>query len=142
MSPRESKDHTAAGGHDRGGCKKHADQGKSTQTVRRSQKSMFGRSYMSRQMAPALLLVAFLRICKRGPADDLITSSMLPATKSRTIRKMVPVTVPMPTQPIIILGPTTGALGISVMVSATALDPQGPPTNYLQSYVQHHPWRY
>jgi hypothetical protein len=77
----------------------------------------FEMTYMSRQMAPALLLVAFLRICRRGPADELITSLMLPATKSKQIRKMVPVTVPIQTQPIMILGPTTEARGISLNVS-------------------------
>lgn len=75
-------------------------------------------TYISRQMAPALLLVAFLRICRRGPAAELITSSMLPATKSKTTRKMVPVTVPIQTQPIMILGPTIEARGISLHVSS------------------------
>jgi hypothetical protein len=42
---------------------------------------------------------------------------MLPATKSKQIRKMVPVTVPIQTQPIMILGPTTEARGISLNVS-------------------------
>jgi hypothetical protein len=70
---------------------------------------------MRRQIAPAVLLVALRNICSRGPAAELITSSMLPATKSRTIRKIAPVKVPMPTQMTIILGPSMAALGISVL---------------------------
>lgn len=71
---------------------------------------------MRRQMAPAVLLVAWIRICSRGPAAELMTSSMLPATKSRTMRKMAPVNVPMPTQMTMILGPSRAALGISGLI--------------------------
>lgn len=45
-----------------------------------------------------------------------MTWSMLPATKSRTIRKMHPVTVPMPTQETMILGPSIEAFGTSALV--------------------------
>lgn len=106
--------------------------------IRNELRGFLERPYMSRQMAPALLLVAFLRICRRGPAAELITSSMLPATKSSTIRKMVPVTVPIQTQPIMILGPTTEARGISLDVSSCRHIVLR--TNYLQSYVQRRPF--
>lgn len=43
--------------------------------------------------------------------------SISPATKRRTIKKIEPVTIPITTQPIIILGPTTEGLGISARVS-------------------------
>lgn len=76
---------------------------------------------MRRQIAPALFAVAFLRICRSGPAADLITPSTSPQTKSRTIRKMVPVTVPMRTQPTIILGPSTEGFGISAPVRILSL---------------------
>jgi hypothetical protein len=66
-------------------------------------------------MAPALLEVAFFKIWRRGVAADEITSLISPATKSRTTRKIVPVTVPMPTQAIIILGPSIDGLGISII---------------------------
>lgn len=66
-------------------------------------------------MAPALLWVAFFKIAKRGPAEDEIMLSMSPATKSKTIRKINPVTVPMATHAIIILGPSTEGLGISII---------------------------
>lgn len=71
---------------------------------------------MRRQTAPALLLVAFLRICSSGPAGDLATSSRSPATKRSTIRKRDPVTVPIPTHETMILGPWTEGLGISLGV--------------------------
>lgn len=74
------------------------------------------KTHIKRQIAPALLLVAFLRICKSGPAEELITPLMSPETKSNTIRKIVPVTVPIATQPIMILGPSTEGLGISMPV--------------------------
>jgi hypothetical protein len=38
-----------------------------------------------------------------------------PATKSSTTRKIAPVTVPIPTQAIMILGPSTEGFGISVL---------------------------
>jgi len=70
-------------------------------------------TYMIRQIAPALFLVALNKICNRGPAEELMTSSMFPATKSSTVRKTKPVNVPMATHPIITFGPSTAALGIS-----------------------------
>jgi hypothetical protein len=42
-----------------------------------------------------------------------VTCSILPATKSRTMRKIEPVTVPIPTQDTMILGPSIEALGTS-----------------------------
>lgn len=70
-------------------------------------------TYIKRQIAPALLLVASMRICSRGPAADVVTFSMFPATNRRTIKKMDPVTVPIPTQETMIFGPSTSALGTS-----------------------------
>lgn len=70
-------------------------------------------THISRQTAPALLPVASRRICNSGPADELITELMSPATKSSTTRKIVPVTVPIMTHVIIIVGPCRAALGIS-----------------------------
>lgn len=72
-------------------------------------------TYTRRQMAPALLWVAFFKIAKSGPAEDSLMAVMSPATKSRTIRKMNPVIVPIATHAIIILGPSTEGLGISVI---------------------------
>ena len=77
-------------------------------------KSIHTRGKTSRQIAPALLLVAFLMIASSGVAADLMTVSISGETKRRTTRKIVPVTVPMITQPIMILGPSTDGLGISV----------------------------
>ena len=65
-------------------------------------------------MAPTLLLVASIRIWRRGPAADVATWSMLPATKSRTIRKIHPVKVQIPTQETMIFGPSTEGFGTSV----------------------------
>lgn len=69
---------------------------------------------MSRHIAPAVFWVAWRRICSRGPAFELTTSVMSPATKSRTIRKTEPVKVPIPTQVNMTLGPLTDGFGISV----------------------------
>lgn len=55
-------------------------------------------AYINRQIAPALFLVVSIRIWRRGPAEELATLSMSPATNKRTIRKIEPVNVPMPTQ--------------------------------------------
>lgn len=88
--------------------------GKLNQLVRIWQSRIVG-TYISRQMAPALLLVAFLRIASSGVAVELMTVSMSGETNRRTIRKIVPVTVPITTQPIMILGPSTDGLGISVV---------------------------
>lgn len=76
-------------------------------------------AYINRQIAPALFCVALCRIARRGPAEDSIISLMLPATNSRTTRKIVPVTVPIPTQAIMILGPSTDGFGISSIMWAT-----------------------
>lgn len=70
-------------------------------------------THTRRQIAPALLFVAFLRMARRGPAEELITLSRSAATKSSTTRKIEPVTVPIMTQPIMILGPSMEGLGIS-----------------------------
>lgn len=58
--------------------------------------------------------VAFFRIARSGVAGESMILKILPATKSKTTRKIEPVTVPIPTQAIMILGPSTEALGISV----------------------------
>lgn len=63
------------------------------------------------------MLVACLKIASNGPAEELMMVSMSPATKSRTIKKIEPVTIPITTQPIMIRGPTTEGLGISGRVS-------------------------
>lgn len=68
---------------------------------------------MRRQIDPALLPVASWKICRRGVAADSMTRLMSPATKSKTMRKINPVKIPMPTHPIMILGPTTEGFGIS-----------------------------
>jgi hypothetical protein len=80
---------------------------------RASSKLMMDKTNMRRQIPPAMLFVACIKICSKGPAAELMTSSILPATKSRTMRKMAPVKVPMPTQMTMILGPSKAALGIS-----------------------------
>ncbi|KAL9580249.1 MAG: hypothetical protein Q9203_006377 [Teloschistes exilis] len=53
------------------------------------------------------------KMCSKGPAGDSMTSSTGPATSRRTIRNMKPVKVPMPTQAIMMRGPSTVGLGIS-----------------------------
>lgn len=72
-------------------------------------------TYTNKQIAPALLFVAFFKICSNGPAEELMTPSISPATKSSTIRKMAPVKVPIPTQATMIFGPSVEAFGISVV---------------------------
>lgn len=74
-------------------------------------------TYMRRQTAPALLLVPFLRICRRGPAAELITLLISPATNSSTIKNIVPVKTPIRTQPIMTLGPSLEGFGISAVIS-------------------------
>lgn len=114
--PCKSIAHTTTSSHDSSGGEQHTNQ-------REAKSSQFASlmlwdqivSYMRRQVAPALLWVAFFRIARRGPADELMMFSMSPATKRRTIKKMKPVTVPITTHAIIILGPSTEGLGISVM---------------------------
>ncbi|KAL9578761.1 MAG: hypothetical protein Q9212_005512 [Teloschistes hypoglaucus] len=64
-------------------------------------------------MEPVRLFVAWKKMCSKGPAGDSMTSSIGPATSRRTMRKMKPVKVPMPTQAIMIRGPSTVGLGIS-----------------------------
>lgn len=71
-------------------------------------------SYISRQIAPAVFFVACRKICNSGPALELMTSSMSPATKSSTMRNTAPVKVPIPTQETMILGPRTEGWGTSV----------------------------
>lgn len=73
------------------------------------------KAYIKRQIAPALLEVAFFKIARSGVAAESIILLISPATKSSTTRKIVPVTVPIPTQAIMILGPSTEGLGISVL---------------------------
>lgn len=84
--------------------------------VRRSKET----TYMRRQIAPALLLVPFFRICKSGPAAELMTWLISPATKSSTTKKTDPVNTPIRTQVIMILGPCLEGLGISITVSITS----------------------
>ncbi|KAL8683454.1 MAG: hypothetical protein Q9186_000609 [Xanthomendoza sp. 1 TL-2023] len=60
------------------------------------------------------LFVALKKMWSKGPASDSMTSSTGPATKRRTMRKMKPVKVPIPTQAIMIRGPSTVGFGISV----------------------------
>ena len=64
-------------------------------------------------MEPPLLLVASKKMASRGPAVELMTLSTSLRTKSRHVRNTNPVNTPMPTQAIIILGPSTVGLGIS-----------------------------
>lgn len=59
--------------------------------------------------------VAFVMIARSGVAADSIILLISPATKSSTIRKTDPVKVPIRTQAIMILGPSTEGLGISVV---------------------------
>ena len=56
------------------------------------------RGKMRRQTVPALLPVAVSRICPRGPRGELMIVLTLPPTKSRHMRKMKPVNMPMRTQ--------------------------------------------
>lgn len=70
-------------------------------------------TYIKRQIPPTLLLVASTRICRSGPAAEVVTVSMFPATKRRTIKKIEPVNTPMPTQVTMIFGPSMSALGTS-----------------------------
>lgn len=69
---------------------------------------------INKQIAPAVFLVASIKICRSGPAAEVVIVSMSPATKSKTIRKMAPVKVPIPTQETIILGPSIDGFGTSV----------------------------
>lgn len=94
-------------------------------------------SYISRQIAPALFFVASMRIWRRGPAAELATWSMSPATKSRTIKKTEPVNVPMPTQDIMIFGPSMEALGTSAGISHCHIKLKA--IAYPRSYEQRHP---
>lgn len=68
-----------------------------------------------------MLLVACFRIARSGVAEEPITVEILGETKRRTTRKIVPVTVPITTQPIMTLGPSVDGLGISVVVSTSSL---------------------
>lgn len=72
-------------------------------------------TYINKQMAPALLWVAFFKMARRGVAADSMILLISPATKSKQTRKITPVTVPMPTQAIMILGPSIEGLGISII---------------------------
>ena len=76
-------------------------------------------THTSRQIDPAWLLVALKKMARRGPAGSEMTSVISPATKSKQVRKMNPVLTPIKTQPIMILGPSTDALGISSIICAT-----------------------
>ena len=53
---------------------------------------------MSKQVAPARLLVASYRISRRGPAAEELTASTSVRTKRRTERKIQPVTIPITMQ--------------------------------------------
>lgn len=70
-------------------------------------------TYIKRHIAPVLLLVASIKICRRGPAEEVATISMFPATNRRIIKKIEPVNTPMPTQLTMIFGPSISALGTS-----------------------------
>lgn len=114
--PCEGVDHPATRGHDTGGCEKHTHE----RETRRSASVPITETkvtHISKQIAPALLFVACLKIASSGPAEESMMILISPATKRRTIRKIEPVTIPMTTQPIMIRGPTTDGLGISVHVS-------------------------
>ena len=78
-------------------------------------------TYIKRQIPPTLLLVASTRICRSGPAAEVVTVSMFPATKRRTIKKIEPVNTPMPTQVTMIFGPSMSALGTSENVKCQFL---------------------
>lgn len=114
--PGKSKNHPAASCHDADGgkCKADKRQPGSDMSLQFSQSLSVKQTYINRQIAPARFWVEWMRICKRG-ADELITVSISPATNSRTMRKMVPVTMPIPTQDIMILGPSLRGLGISTL---------------------------
>jgi hypothetical protein len=114
--PGESKDHSAAGCHNTDNCEDQADKRQPKIELESQCKMGIFLTHIKRQMAPALLLVASMRICKRGPAADVVTCSMFPATNRRTIKNMEPVTVPMPTQETIIFGPSISAFGTSEFV--------------------------
>lgn len=113
--PSKSENHSTACSHDADCCECEANEWKPNGCI--SQRAVKGeskyRTHIKRQIAPALLFVACIRICKRGPADDLIMSSIGPATKSRTTRKTAPVKTPIPTHMIMILGPSLEGFGIS-----------------------------
>lgn len=71
-------------------------------------------------MEPAWLLVAVSKIVRKGPGVASMTLSRAatpPDTKSKIISKIKPVNIPIPTHPIIILGPSTAAFGISSILA-------------------------
>ena len=112
--------HAAACCHDGSCSEEHTDKRKPgsaglSQQSRASNDSDTIKAHIRRHIAPALLLVAFLRICKSGPAAEFITKLTSPQTKSRTTRKIVPVKVPITTEPTMILGPSVLGLGISIL---------------------------
>lgn len=98
------------------------------------------RTYRRSMMDPVRLFVAWKKICNNGPAADLMTSSTGPATSRRTIRKMKPVKVPMPTQAIMMRGPSTVGLGISFPQCLVSVAPRDVRNGgYLRSYGPQHP---
>lgn len=66
--------------------------------VSQPKKKEYCEAHINRQMAPALLEVAFFNIARSGVAAESMILLISPATKSRTTRNIVPVTVPIPTQ--------------------------------------------
>ena len=81
-----------------------------------------GKTYMSRQIEPALLPVALKKMASNGPAEFSITLLTSPATSRRQTRKMKPVKTPIPTQASMILGPSTDGLGISSILQTVSLN--------------------
>lgn len=77
-------------------------------------------THTNKQILPAILPVASPKMANSGPSAAEITSSMSPATNSRQVRKTKPVKTPMPTQAIMMRGPSTVGLGISSIMCATA----------------------
>lgn len=120
-TPSKSEDHATTCCHDTEDSQNQANQRKPVSCEHFLYHSVylvtFGYTYINRQMAPALFLVASYRIWSNGPAAEVVTESILPATKSKTMRKMNPVKVPMPTHETIIFGPSTDALGTSGRIS-------------------------
>lgn len=120
--PCKGKDHSAASRHDADYSKDQADQRQPIPS-RQSGNTIRERftTYIKRQIPPALLLVASIRICRSGPAAEVATFSMFPATNRRTIKNIEPVNTPIPTQVTMIFGPSMSAFGTSKNVMCQSL---------------------
>lgn len=92
-------------------------------------------TYIKRQIPPALLFVASKRICSRGPAVELATFSIFPATNRRTIKKIEPVATPIPTQVTMIFGPSMSALGTSDSAMRQSLPAKADYMSFLPSIM-------